>query len=150
MTHDDSRPDAAPAPGVERCTLRAEYAALAALADWCAGISTRFRLSGAASSALDLCLSELVTNVIEHAYGADGESPIVVDAGDVDGALEISVWDAGSPFNPLERDASPGAMDLATVRIGGLGIDLVRKFTTQLSYARVEDWNRLRFTPAGQ
>jgi hypothetical protein len=36
------------------------------------------------------------------------------------------------------------------VRIGGLGIELVRKFTRKVAYARVGAWNRLRFIPVGQ
>lgn len=138
------------APGARRCTLRAEHHALAELADWCADLSARHRLSRESANAVDLCLSELVTNVIDYAYAADGVSPILVDANYLDGVLEITLWDAGPPFNPLEREAPTENTDLATVRIGGLGIDLVRKFTSTLGYARVGDWNRLRFTPVGQ
>ena len=138
------------APGARRCMLRAEYAALAELADWCADLASIHRLSRESANAVDLCLSELVTNVIDYAYAADGVSPILVDANFFDGALEITLWDAGPPFNPLESDAPPALSDLESVQIGGLGIELVRKFTSKLSYARVGDWNRLRFVPAGQ
>lgn len=152
----DGQPAAPPAalppraPGARRCTLRAEYAALAELTDWCADMAGAYRLSRDCANAVDLCLSELVTNVIDYAYAADGVSPILVDANLYEGAFEITLWDAGPPFNPVEREAPPAATDLATVRIGGLGIDLVRKFTSKLSYARVGGWNRLRFTPLGQ
>lgn len=138
------------APGARRCTLRAEHQALAELADWCADLAVRHQLSRESANAVDLCLSELVTNVIDYAYAADGVSPILVDASVLDGALEITLWDAGPAFNPLEREAPPENTDIATVRIGGLGIELVRKFTSAVNYARVGDWNRLRFTPVGQ
>lgn len=138
------------APGARRCSLRAHYAALTELADWCADMADAYRLSRDCANAVDLCLSELVTNVIDYAYAADGVSPILVDANLYEGAFEITLWDAGPPFNPLEREAPAPPTDLATVRIGGLGIDLVRKFTSKLTYARIGDWNRLRFTPVGQ
>ena len=144
------RPPPPRAPGARRCTLRAEHSALAELAHWCADVSARHRLSRESANAVDLCLSELVTNIIDYAYGVDGVSPILVDADYLDGALEITLWDAGPPFNPLERVAPSANTDLATVRIGGLGIDLVRKFTSKIGYARVGEWNRLRFTPVGQ
>ena len=149
---DAGRPAALPAraPGARRCSLRAEYAAIAELAAWCADMAEAYRLSRDCANAVDLCLSELVTNVIDYAYAADGISPILVDANRYEGAFEITLWDAGPPFNPLEREAPAAATDLATVHIGGLGIELVRKFTTRLSYARIGDWNRLRFTPVGQ
>jgi anti-sigma regulatory factor (Ser/Thr protein kinase) len=138
------------APGARRCSLRAEHLALAALADWCADLAARHQLSRESANAVDLCLSELVTNVIDYAYAEDGVSPILVDANHLDGVLEITLWDAGPAFNPLEREAPAENTDLATVRIGGLGIELVRKFTREVSYARVGDWNRLRFAPVGQ
>ncbi len=152
MTSDatSERTSPPPAAGARRCALRAEHPALAELADWCADVSARHRLSRESANAVDLCLSELVTNVIDYAYGEDGVSPILVDANYLDGVLEITLWDAGPPFNPLERQAPAATTDLATVRIGGLGIDLVRKFTSKISYARVGTWNRLRFTPVGQ
>ena len=142
-------PPACPS-GAQRCALRAEHQALAELADWCADIAAAYSLSRESAGALDLCLSELVTNVIDYAYAADGTSPILIDAQSCDGALEITVWDIGPPFNPLERDSPAPLTDLDSVQIGGLGIDLVRKFTQKLSYARLGAWNRLRFTPAGQ
>lgn len=152
MTADSAAQHTPPprAPGARRCTLRAAHLALAELADWCADLSARHRLSRESANAVDLCLSELVTNVIDYAYGEDGVSPILVDANYLDGVLDITLWDAGPPFNPLEREAPAENTDLATVRIGGLGIELVRKFTSKVTYARVGDWNRLRFTPVGQ
>jgi anti-sigma regulatory factor (Ser/Thr protein kinase) len=150
--HGESGKPALPsrAPGARRCTLRAEYAALAELADWCAEMAGIYRLSRECANAVDLCLSELVTNVIDYAYAADGASPILVDANLYEGQFEITLWDAGPPFNPLDHAPPPAVTDLAEVRIGGLGIDLVRKFTGTVSYARVGAWNRLRFTPIAQ
>lgn len=138
------------APGAQRCSLRADHAAIADLTAWCAEMAGIYRLNRDSANAVDLCLSELVTNVIDYAYAVDGVSPILVDANRYEGAFEITLWDAGPPFNPLEREPPAPPTDLATVRIGGLGIDLVRKFTSKLSYARVGGWNRLRFTPVGQ
>lgn len=135
--------------GAERCVLRAEYSALAALATWCANLARTYRLTPHDAHALDLCLTELVTNVIDYAYPAADPAQIVVDANGAEGALVVTLWDAGPAFNPLERAPPLAATDLSDVRIGGLGIDLVRKFARQLSYARVGGWNRLRFTPAG-
>lgn len=151
-THGDSGKPALPsrAPGARRCTLRAEYAALAELAEWCAEMGGIYHLSRECANAVDLCLSELVTNVIDYAYAADGVSPILVDANLFEGQFEITLWDAGPPFNPLEHAPPPAATDLAEMRIGGLGIDLVRKFTRTVGYARVGAWNRLRFTPIAE
>lgn len=136
-------------PGAERCVLNGDYSALANLATWCAHVADAHQLSPRSAHALDLCLCELVTNIIEYAYPAAGPASIVVDAAPATDTVEITLWDAGPAFNPLEHATPPAVTELSEVRIGGLGIDLVRKFTRQLSYARVGHWNRLRFSPAG-
>jgi anti-sigma regulatory factor (Ser/Thr protein kinase) len=136
-------------PGAERCVLNGDYSALANLATWCAHVADAHQLSPRSAHALDLCLCELVTNIIEYAYPAAGPASIVVDAAPATDTVEITLWDAGPEFNPLEQAAPQALTELSEVRIGGLGIDLVRKFTRQLGYARVGAWNRLRFSPAG-
>lgn len=137
------------ARGTERCVLRGEYPALATLATWCADLARAHQLAPGSALALDLCLTELVTNVIDYAYPAADPAHIAVDADPTEGALVVTLWDAGPAFNPLEHAAPIPAADLSEVRIGGLGIELVRKFASELSYARVGNWNRLRFTPNG-
>lgn len=136
-------------PGAERCVLNGDYSALANLAAWCARVADIYQLTPRSAHALDLCLCELVTNIIEYAYPAAGLASIVVDAAPATDTVEITLWDAGPEFNPLEQATPLALTELSEVRIGGLGIDLVRKFTRQLSYARVGAWNRLRFSPAG-
>lgn len=135
--------------GTERCVLRGEYPALATLATWCANLALVHQLTPGSAHALDLCLTELVTNVIDYAYPAADPAHIVVDAQPDGNALVITLWDAGPAFDPLQHAAPTPAADLSEVRIGGLGIDLVRKFASRISYARVGHWNRLRFTPNG-
>jgi anti-sigma regulatory factor (Ser/Thr protein kinase) len=136
-------------PGAERCVLNGNYSALANLATWCTHVADTYQLSSGGAHALDLCLCELVTNIIDYAYPAAGPASIVVDAAPAADTVEITLWDAGPAFNPLEQAAPPAITELSEVRIGGLGIELVRKFTRELSYARVGHWNRLRFSPAG-
>lgn len=138
------------AADTERCLLRPEYPALAQLAAWCEHLADSHALSPSCAHAVDLCLSELVTNVIDYAYPAAGSASIVVDADGSDGTLTITLWDAGPAFNPLEAAPPPAPTDLATVGIGGLGIDLVRRFSRVVTYSREGGWNRLCFTPAGQ
>lgn len=146
-----SQPPALPPqpPGAERCVLDGDYSALASLATWCARVADTHQLPPRSAHALDLCLCELVTNIIEYAYPAAAPAAIVVDATAATDTVEVTLWDAGPAFNPLEHASPPAATELSEVRIGGLGIDLVRKFTRQIGYARVGAWNRLRFSPAG-
>jgi serine/threonine-protein kinase RsbW len=101
-----------------------------------AGVSARVRFQA------ELVFEELVTNVIRYGYD-EGEpfADIEVRVGPADVVMVIS--DAGRPFNPLERAEPTPAASLAEASIGGLGISLVRKATSDLRYERADGVNRL-------
>jgi anti-sigma regulatory factor (Ser/Thr protein kinase) len=133
-----------------RCVLRGERPSLATLADWCAATADAFALAPDGALALDLCLTELVTNIIDYAYPAAAPAPIVIDAESEGGRLLVTLWDAGPPFDPLTVPPPQPVHELSEVGIGGLGIDLVRQFSSELAHTRVDDWNRLQFSPTGR
>lgn len=96
---------------------------------------------------LNLCLDELLTNIISYGY-ADQETHLIhLTLGVTDGRLDLVLEDDGVPFNPLEREAAPDLeADLDERAIGGLGLFLVRTFMDELRYARVGDRNRLELS----
>lgn len=78
---------------------------------------------------MELAASEIVTNVIEHAYDSS--------SGEIRGRIElaprrvsIDLYDDGQPFDPQERPTLPeGAL-----REGGYGLLVAEKLTDELSY----------------
>jgi anti-sigma regulatory factor (Ser/Thr protein kinase) len=92
---------------------------------------------------LRLSIEEAVENVVRYAYdGGIGwlEADIHFDQNAL--LLTIELRDAGTPFNPLERE-DPDINQKAEEReIGGLGIFLCKKMMDSIEY-RYEDGNNV-------
>jgi serine/threonine-protein kinase RsbW len=89
---------------------------------------------------LDLCLTELVTNVLTHGIANTPMSVELHKAGD---ALTAVIEDQGIAFDPTTAELPSLATTLAETPIGGLGIRLVRKLADALQYERNGETNRL-------
>jgi anti-sigma regulatory factor (Ser/Thr protein kinase) len=134
----------------EQIALRAALGELERLQGWLEAICQSYQLDERVSFQLDLCLTELVTNVISYAYpaGAPEDNAVLVlltrDPADV--AVTVAIIDQGIEFNPLAYVPAAPAHTLEAAQIGGRGLLLVRKFAKQLQYQRGPDTNRLSFT----
>jgi phosphoserine phosphatase RsbU/P len=122
-------------PSSARLTVAADAAAAAAASAWARALGARLGLGERDLYRLDLCVTELVTNVASYAYAdRDGliELQVLQDAHE-EGAVRIEIIDEGSAFDPL-------LVDLSALResadIGGHGIALVRGFADECSYER--------------
>jgi serine/threonine-protein kinase RsbW len=91
---------------------------------------------------IELALEEATLNIIQHAYGGRG-GKLELCCTPVQGGLEIRLVDEGPPFNPLEAPALESVTDIASMRIGGKGIHLIRGLTDELSYHRDGEQNVL-------
>ena len=90
-----------------------------------------------------LSIEEAVENVIRYAYN-DGIGWIEVGTNlDQEGlTLTIELRDAGTPFNPLEKDDPDITLSAEEREIGGLGIFLCKQMMDDISY-RYEDGNNI-------
>ena len=123
-------------------------AGLARLGSWVDDIAAALMLPGPAEYALRLCVEEAVANVVMHgtacAEGDAGEVGLRVKPGpDV---LCVTVEDRCRPFDPLQVAAPERPADVASVRVGGLGVHLMRQYAQALGYERVDGVNRLTVT----
>lgn len=103
----------------------------------------RCSLSSNTLSELNLILEEVVANIISYAYVDTQSHEIVVQADLRDGELVLAVEDDGRPFNPLQSPLPDLDSPLECRKVGGLGLLLVREFTSSIEYHRKEDRNRL-------
>lgn len=99
------------------------------------GQALRAGLDEAQVRRLELALEEAVVNVIDYAYGGHG-GELELCCNPVQGGLEISLVDEGPPFNPLEAPPVTPPTDIASQRIGGMGIHLFRSLADGLRYRR--------------
>ena len=98
---------------------------------------------------VDLVLEELVTNILS--YGAESCDPtpaIEITITSDDRLLTIKVSDDGKPFDPL-RDAPPPPFHRAAdgpIRVGGLGVHLVKSLMDSVTYRFANGRNHLTLT----
>ena len=98
---------------------------------------------------LQLCLEEMVLNVINYGFDDEGEHEIHVDLDfRIDSrTVTVNILDDGRRFDPLEQAPEPDLdATLEDRTVGGLGVHFVRKFMDDASYRHVEGKNRLTLT----
>lgn len=121
--------------------LRAELAEMPRLVAWLAAEAARLGLEGRRRYAIELCLEEVVANLALHAQPS-GPAPIAVTVRLESAPWRLVVEDDAVPFDPTI--AAPAyAATLDTAAAGGLGLTLVRNFSTSRAYGREEGRNRL-------
>ncbi|MGH9906663.1 MAG: ATP-binding protein [Pyrinomonadaceae bacterium] len=101
------------------------------------------RVEDGLSSRLDLCSTEVVTNVISYAYDDNAEHAIVLRLCRDNDLISLTVEDDGKPFDPLQVQTKAPITGPEDVRITGWGILLVRRFFDAASYRRADGKNYL-------
>jgi anti-sigma regulatory factor (Ser/Thr protein kinase) len=92
----------------------------------------------------ELCLNELVTNVIHHAYEDDREHEIRITLEGGGEEIRATVEDDGRPFDPSRIEPPAPARSLADTRIGGWGVPIVHALADEIVYERQDSRNRLK------
>lgn len=93
---------------------------------------------------IKLALEEAVSNIILYAYAPGVKGRITIVALCHDGEAEFRITDSGQPFNPLEHEVDIDTKANVDNRgIGGLGIFLMRRYMSQLSYEHSHNTNNL-------
>ena len=121
-------------------TVSSSRAASGEASAWARSLVERAGFAEERVDAIDLCVVELVSNVVDHGYrGAVGE--IRVDL-EVDGtSATLTIIDSAYAFDPLSVQAPTPSELIEDARIGGWGVQLVRSFATRCRYERRRDLN---------
>ena len=111
----------------------------------------RAEVGGPTAYAVDTAIEELATNVIRHGFdeGRSGRIRIAIETHPAQVVLVMS--DDARPFDPTRVPEPENAATLDETPLGGLGISMVRKLASEMSYARTGSENRveLRFRRRG-
>ena len=92
---------------------------------------------------LRLSIEEAVDNVVRYAYdGGIGWLEAGTKLDNDEPVLTIELRDAGTPFNPLDREDPDITLGAEEREIGGLGIFLCKKMMDSINY-RYEDGNNV-------
>lgn len=99
---------------------------------------------------LDLCLNELIANIIAHggpsARGSAVELQFQVSGQPGTNEAHLVVSDAGSAFDPLVYKSKPRPKSLDEAVPGGLGLMMMHEFSDKLSYQYREGRNQTTFS----
>ena len=126
-------------PALQRTADLAEMPRLAA---WVAAEAAALGLEGRQLYAIELCLEEVVANLVMHATPS-GASPIAVTIRLETAPLRLVVEDDALPFDPTGAVLAPQPQSLEEAGVGGLGLGLVQSFSAWRDYGREAGRNRL-------
>ncbi len=101
------------------------------------------RLPKRVAMSLDLCSTEVVTNIMTHACGQGAAPNILLRLGWQGADVALEVEDEGSEFDPRQVAEPEPATRLEDARVGGWGIPIVRRFSCGLQYRHQDGRNCL-------
>ena len=88
---------------------------------------------------------EIYSNIVRNAIEDRKEHAIDIRLACTDSQIEIEIIDDGIAFNPLDYHLGPQS-DPATSDAGGMGLTLIRAFSSKISYQRNSGKNHLKIT----
>jgi len=97
-----------------------------------------------------LCVDELVTNIIGHAYNDKQEHAVSLECTVNEEHIILELRDDGVPFDPTKQTRANTKQKLEERSIGGLGIHLVMNLMDHVEYIREGDFNVLKATKSIQ
>jgi anti-sigma regulatory factor (Ser/Thr protein kinase) len=130
---------------IDRLFLGSQLSEMERLPAWVESLGVAYGLSESTKFAINLCLEEVVSNVIRHGYSnTPGQLLTVHCATPRPDYFVFTVEDDAAPFNPLEPPALPTIGEQDEGQIGGQGIRLLRGFSDMVEYEAKPSGNRLR------
>jgi serine/threonine-protein kinase RsbW len=133
--------------------VRNDLNELTRLAAWVSTCAEQHVIPEKTAQHVDLCIAEAVTNIMTHGFADTGEHEIALRLAQQGKDVVLEIEDDGVAFDPTEADPPPLAT-LDSTRIGGWGMRIVRRFSDEVRYRRIDGHNCLTLvfhqpSPAG-
>jgi serine/threonine-protein kinase RsbW len=125
---------------------------IASAARWIDSIASDLSLPDAQAFAIQVCLEELMSNIARHGRSSSAPWPqmdcknplsISVTVKALIDRITMTVEDNGRPFNVAQAPGKVIDQPLQKVEPGGLGIQLIKSFASNLEYIRTKTGNRV-------
>ncbi len=128
----------------DRLMIRGVLSEIARIPIWIENLATRFSIPADLQNSINLCLEEVVSNVIRHGYCGEADRSVLVRFSNPrKNYFVFTVEDEAPHFNPLIAPELSELNPREDIRIGGQGIRLLRRFTDALEYEQMPSGNRL-------
>lgn len=136
---------ASDAPILSSIAINAVVDEIAKVSIWMAELEEKDEWPAPLRFGLELSVEEALANVITHAFEDGGTDPLIrVDYfRPSPDSVAIRIVDNGPPFDPTVLEPPALADDVASARIGGHGVRLMRHFLSDIDYARRDGLNQL-------
>jgi serine/threonine-protein kinase RsbW len=161
--------ESATAPYKSTMVMRSDPGEVAKLTRWIIEACAAAHIPEKMSFAVQLCLDEAVANILQHpvqdaaqnaaqhpaqhaaqhAAGTARASTISASLERGDAGVWLDIEDDGEAFDPSAAAPRAPAPTLELLPVGGLGIHLMRQYSSRMEYSRSGGRNRLRLTFAG-
>lgn len=80
---------------------------------------------------MDIAIDEILANIIHYSGATEATVGCQVE----NGVVTLRFADNGSPYDPTQKEDPDITLSAADRQIGGLGIFMVKKFMTSVTYA---------------
>lgn len=130
---------------VEQLTIEADLVELERSSLWAAEVAERLALPASVRFAVDLCFEEAISNAIKFALTEVEPSArrVQLEMTREADVLRVTIAYPGLVFDPINMPEPAMPESLAEAKVGGLGIHLMRQFTSAIAYENSAGMNRL-------
>lgn len=122
--------------------MRNDLSELSRLAEWVQVWAEQHGVAEQTAQFVDLCSTEAVTNIMTHAIADARASEVRVLLERQGSDVVLQIEDDGVAFDPTAAEPVPLAT-MESTRLGGWGIRIVRRFSDEIRYRRVDGRNCL-------
>jgi anti-sigma regulatory factor (Ser/Thr protein kinase) len=126
-----------------RIALETTFACLPDLEHWIEQLGVRFALAPLLRNRIEVCLTELIANLISYGYGDGRVGTAALSFWRQPDRYVVCIEDDGWPFDPTTHELPPRPKSLEDASASGRGIPLVRQFADSLQYRRHGGRNQL-------
>lgn len=93
---------------------------------------------------IDIAVEEIFVNIASYAYApGQGDATVSIVIADDPKRAVITFEDSGMPYDPLERPDPDVTLSVEERQIGGLGIYMVKKSMSDVTYSHTDGKNVL-------
>ena len=130
----------------QRLTLRSRISELSRAYAWVERLASQHGIPEATQFAMNLCLEEVLSNIMRHGYRGRSDRTIKVRfTNPGKGYFVFVVEDEAPHFNPLNVPEPPPITSVKDLPVGGRGVSLLRHYSQTLEYQATPAGNRLTF-----
>jgi len=131
-------------------SIRADARNIRHASEWLGQFACSHKVPTDQIGRLDLCLNEALANVLSYGNDDARLQPIAltvtVEQHEGHGIASVTVSDAGPEFDVASAPLAERPQTLADAQPGGLGILMIRSFSDDLKYERLNHRNELTFS----